>query len=203
MSYFDPQNPGISGLDELTDAEEIFLTTLAGLVGDENDVLTWKSGAPSWEASGAGVTTFLALTDTPSDYTDDALKGVRVNATADGLEFYTTTDADEKVKYDAGDPTAGYVADKIVAGTGISVAEGTGANENKLVVTSTITQATRDSLGLDTDDTVTFGNLSGTNTGDQVGDGVTITGAGTVGDPFVSSGGGLSESLAIAFAVAL
>ena len=43
---------------------------------------------------------------------------------------------DEKVKYDAGDPTAGYVADKIIAGTGISVAEGAGANENKLVVTN-------------------------------------------------------------------
>jgi hypothetical protein len=68
--------------------------------------------------------------------------------------------SDEKVKYDASDPTAGYVADKIIAGTGISVAEGTGANENKLVVTSEITQATRDSLGLDTDDTVSFANLS-------------------------------------------
>ena len=31
---------------------------------------------------------------------------------------------DEKVKYDAGDSTAGYVADKIIAGDGISVAEG-------------------------------------------------------------------------------
>ena len=55
--------------------------------------------------------------------------------------FITSFD-DEKVKYDAGDPTAGYVADKIIAGTGISVAEGTGANENKLVVTSDITQYT-------------------------------------------------------------
>lgn len=44
---------------------------------------------------------------------------------------------DEKVKFDAGDSTAGYVADKIVAGTGISVAEGAGANENKLVITNT------------------------------------------------------------------
>jgi len=47
------------------------------------------------------------------------------------------TDKNEKVKYDASDPTAGYVADKIIAGTGISVAEGTGADENKLVVTNT------------------------------------------------------------------
>jgi hypothetical protein len=37
-----------------------------------------------------------------------------------------------------------------------------------------------------------IGNTSGTNTGDQVGDGVTITGAGTLADPFVSIGGGVS-----------
>jgi hypothetical protein len=43
---------------------------------------------------------------------------------------------DEKVKYDAGDPTAGYVADKIIAGAGISVAEGVGGDENKLVITN-------------------------------------------------------------------
>ena len=34
-------------------------------------------------------------------------------------------------------------------------------------------------------------------------DGVTITGLGTPGSPLISSGGGLSESLAIAYAVAL
>lgn len=43
---------------------------------------------------------------------------------------------DEKVKFDTNDPTAGFVADKVVAGTGISVAEGAGANENKLVITN-------------------------------------------------------------------
>jgi hypothetical protein len=48
-----------------------------------------------------------------------------------------STGSDEKVKFNDGDPTAGYVADKVVAGTGISVAEGTGGNENKLVITNT------------------------------------------------------------------
>jgi hypothetical protein len=44
---------------------------------------------------------------------------------------------------------------------------GTGLQLTGTEFSSTITQATRDSLGLDTDDTVTFANLSGTNTGDQ------------------------------------
>lgn len=47
-----------------------------------------------------------------------------------GTDSYT-------VKYDALDPTAGYIADKFVAGTNISLAEGTGGNENKLVISST------------------------------------------------------------------
>lgn len=101
-------------------------------------------------------TTFLELTDAPDNYTDQEWKVVKVNATADWLEFGEASTSDEKVKYDAWDTTAGYVADKIVAWTWISVAEWTGADENKLVVTSTITQATRESLWLDTDDTVTF-----------------------------------------------
>jgi hypothetical protein len=50
MSFFLPQNPGIGGINELTDAEEIFLTTLAGLSYSEGDVLTILSGQPSWES---------------------------------------------------------------------------------------------------------------------------------------------------------
>lgn len=51
---------------------------------------------------------------------------------------YTPTDTDEKVKYDVNDPTAGYLADKIVAGTGITLTEGTGADENKLKITNSL-----------------------------------------------------------------
>ena len=43
---------------------------------------------------------------------------------------------DEKVKFDSEDPTAGYITDKVIAGDGISVAEGTGGNANKLVITN-------------------------------------------------------------------
>ena len=38
--------------------------------------------------SGSGSSTFLELTDTPSAYTSQALKGVRVNSGEDALEFY-------------------------------------------------------------------------------------------------------------------
>ena len=68
-----PQNPGIGGLDELTNAEEVFVTSLAGLSyvsgdilyhngsnitrlakGSDDHVLTLASGVPSWAASASG-----------------------------------------------------------------------------------------------------------------------------------------------------
>jgi len=51
------------------------------------DVLHPKRG--SGRIGRGGATTFLQLTDTPSSYTSQALKAVRVNAAATGLEFYT------------------------------------------------------------------------------------------------------------------
>jgi hypothetical protein len=62
--------------------------------------------------------------------TNDAIQ--KTSASTFGNKSFTN----EKVKYDAGDPTAGYIADKIIAGNGISVAEGTGADENKLAITN-------------------------------------------------------------------
>lgn len=57
--------------------------------------------------------TFVGLTDTPAAYAGHAGKGVRVNGTPDGLEFYTLTDTDEKVKADSGDATAGFLDAKV------------------------------------------------------------------------------------------
>lgn len=54
-----------------------------------------------------------------------------------------------------------------------------------------------DVLLIGTSDTV-----SGTNTGDQVGDGVTITGAGTVANPFVATASGGDSASMFAFAAA-
>ena len=39
MSWFSPQNPGIDGIDELTNAEETFVTSLAGLSYTQGDIL--------------------------------------------------------------------------------------------------------------------------------------------------------------------
>jgi len=46
---------------------------------------------------------------------------------------------DEKVKYNADDTTAGYLADKTVAGTGITLAEGSGGDADKLQITNSDT----------------------------------------------------------------
>jgi len=45
MSFRDVQNPGISGWDELTPAEETFLTTFAGLSYQNGDIIYYNSGS--------------------------------------------------------------------------------------------------------------------------------------------------------------
>lgn len=53
---FNITNPGILIPGLLTSAEQEFVTdlVLAGGTASENEVLTWKSGAPSWEPSAGG-----------------------------------------------------------------------------------------------------------------------------------------------------
>lgn len=64
--------------------------------------------------TGGGASTFLALTDTPSTYTGQAGKYVKVNATEDELEFDT--------------PAGTGIVETIVAGTGITVDDTDPAN---------------------------------------------------------------------------
>lgn len=59
--------------------------------------MTLVKGGPSDDHK-----TFIGLTDTPSNYTDDGGKALRVNATEDEIEFYTATSTDEKVGIDSG-----------------------------------------------------------------------------------------------------
>ena len=67
-------------------------------------------------------------------YVGQAGKVLSVKSDETGIEYTTNLSTDEKVKYDINDPTAGYLADKIIAGTGITLSEGTGADENKLKI---------------------------------------------------------------------
>jgi len=87
---------------------------------DGNDILAriggvWKSLTAG--ASGTGATTFLELTDTPSAYTGNAGKVVKVNSGASGLEF-----GDPGTGYWTRNATSGLVypnltSDKVLIGT--------------------------------------------------------------------------------------
>ena len=89
MSFFDPQNPGIGGLKELTIAEQLFLTNFAGLAYQNGDVLYYNNGSlqrlaigtegqalkvsagllPYWGVDSAGVA-WGGITGTLSNQTD-------------------------------------------------------------------------------------------------------------------------------------
>ena len=100
------------------------------VLGDE---IAWNG--VTWVVVGNKAIALVDLTDV--DDTDKAEgKILKVDGTGKHVYVDDEIGTDEKVKYDIEDPTAGYVADKIIAGSGISVAEGTAGNENKLVITN-------------------------------------------------------------------
>jgi len=86
---------------------------------------------------GSTARNFYQLGDVPQTYAGQAGKTLSVNAGETGLEFTANLTTDEKVKYDAGDPTAGYIADKFIAGEGITLSEGIGSDANKLKISNT------------------------------------------------------------------
>lgn len=71
--------------------------------------------------SGGGSSTFLGLTDTPSDYTGYAGYSTVVNGGEDGLEFIDVDTDTKQVKVSSNDTTEGYLEDKIVAGASVTV----------------------------------------------------------------------------------
>jgi microcystin-dependent protein len=113
-------------------------TSLSELDDVDISGVTQTNGKYVLGSGGGGADTFLELTDTPSSYTGQALKGTRVNAGETALEFYTTTDSDEKTKVSANDTTAGYLNGKLVAGTGISLTENNDGGNETLTVTNTL-----------------------------------------------------------------
>lgn len=81
-----PSGVSLGDMYAVTVAGDFFTTAVA--------VGTWlianTAGADAeaeWDIVATAAGTFLSLTDTPSDYTDDASKFVRVNSTPNGLEF--------------------------------------------------------------------------------------------------------------------
>ena len=95
-----------------------------------------KSNISSWALEATKPSYDLTeLTDV--DDTDKAEgKILKVDALGNHIYVDDESGTDGKVKYDSADPDSGYISDKIIAGEGISVAEGSGADENKLVVTN-------------------------------------------------------------------
>jgi len=109
----------ISGLDAMND----FIKNPASLIG-------------KYGVGGSTARNFWQLGDTGS-YSDSGGKAVYVKADGSGLEYKEAVSSDEKVKYDSGDPTAGYLGAKVVAGEGITISEGAGDDENKVKISTT------------------------------------------------------------------
>ena len=101
----------------------------------QNPIVSASSGSSSPLTTKGDLYTY-STTDARLPVGADGEVIVADSSETTGIKWIANSGSDEKVKYDAADPTAGYVADKIIAGTGISVAEGTGASENKLVITN-------------------------------------------------------------------
>ena len=85
--------------------------------------------------------TFLSLIDTPNSYSGNELKGIRVNSGGNAVEFYTTSDSDEKIKISSNDTTAGYVEDKFIAGTGIGLTVNDDGSNETITISNTQTSA--------------------------------------------------------------
>jgi hypothetical protein len=84
----------------------------------------------------AGASTYSSLTDVNMTGLADGNMPIWDETTGKWLPGVATS-TDEKVKYDAGDPTAGYLGAKVVAGEGITISEGTGTDANKVKISNT------------------------------------------------------------------
>lgn len=89
---------------------------------------------------GAGSSTFLGLTDTPSSYSGQSGKVPAVNGAENGLEFVVVSGAGGdtyKSKVSSNDTTENYLENKIVAGSNVSISVlNEGGNEQLQVTAS-------------------------------------------------------------------
>ncbi len=94
LEFVDPSGYGLSNFDD--DLTTIVGNTTNAAVqspgaGQDGYAIVWDNSAGEYtlDTFASGSTSFLGLTDTPADYTGDAGKLIRVNATPDALEFVT------------------------------------------------------------------------------------------------------------------
>ena len=81
----------LSTISSINDLADVNTTSVPA----DGQVLIWNNATSNWipgtvsggGGGGAGVTTFVALTDTPANYTGAANRFVKVNAATTGLEF--------------------------------------------------------------------------------------------------------------------
>jgi len=126
---------------------------------EDSLILVYTAGS-KWVDIGAGgdggATTFLALTDTPGDYTDDGLKYVRVKAAEDGLEFATPAGAGDMLK-STYDPGEDGIVDK-VKGLNLATASELTIATGVITVTQSVhTVDTEGDAGTDDLDTINGG----------------------------------------------
>jgi len=125
---------GIKGLQDQLSGGIIF--------GTGKDTNIYRGGVnqlktdDDFVAAGAITGSNLSGTNT-GDQVGDGSTITGAGTISDPFVATLPTDTNDKVKYDSEDPTAGYLSSKVIAGDGIIVSEGTGTDENKLVVTNT------------------------------------------------------------------
>ena len=139
---------GTAQYTTITLARAAAVPSLGALVSAEAKLIfkaTYQnnSGSPRFmEAADYRTSSNLPATGyVPTDH--GSLSGL----TDDDHPQYSKTD--QLVKFNAEDPTAGFLSDKIIQGAGITISEGTGANENKLVITANPTADTGVQVSID------------------------------------------------------
>ena len=161
----DKGEPGLNGLDgkdgKDADTEEIksFISKEVTNKLNKLPIVPIGGGRGSSGSSSGGATTFTALTDVPSSYSTQALKGVRVNAAETGLEFFTIGGGSGSFTVNSAEIDFGSVP---VKSKRITVTDAAITPSSKIMVTPDGTPATG-RVGNDWEwDTINFSAVAGT-----------------------------------------
>jgi hypothetical protein len=145
LEWMTPASAGIPAPGTPAQGEILYYTGSswdALSVGTSGQVLTTGGLAanPTWTTPSTGVTTFVALSDTPNNWTGSANKTVKVNSSGNALEFVSVSSGGGKdyvlSEYDTGDTYGGKPIYAIIVDFGAgpnnttkSVASGLGIND--------------------------------------------------------------------------